>query len=462
MQFFSQYTLGIDIKNDSAAIVSLQSSAKGYKLAGHEIFALDPNIPITEKIGLLGRLVNNFIAEHKLDEAEVLISVPGKKTIIREISFPLSVRENLRETMRYEVEKYVPFSANDIYFDCQITNVDKKNNTLSVLLVVAKKDDLDPYLALQTEIGTMSSLETGSTIMAFGVGAENSVQWPAGTGILINLEEERLHCNLIKGQHLLLTQLVHPEDDDQEPGTRLREAIESICSKRDMGAALESIYYFDEGSSPQFAAPWVAALKLKPLPLPDMLPAANLLTAYFLALKGQQKPDGLTNLIPEKIRRRPTRTSMYITATLTILIVLLSFGLAGNFFFQKKMINKQLMVEMTRLNREVEGLPQMQEEIASLQNRISYLVNTAQQTTVMLDIINELSQLIPDTAWIEKFDFSKNYVRVDGSAESASALIEKLESSYLFKDVSFLTPVRKDRDNREQFSIGCTITRSEQ
>ena len=76
--------------------------------------------------------------------------------------------------------------------------------------------------------------------------------------------------------------------------------------------------------------------------------------------------------------------------------------------------------------------------------------------------MNELSHLLPNTAWIQKFDFSKDYVRIDGSAQSASALIEHLESSYLFEDVSFLTPVRKGKDNNELFSIGFTINSTEQ
>lgn len=460
MQLFSRYSLGIDIRNDSVAFVSLQSSAKGYKLVGNELYALDAGAPIKEKIGRIGRLANGFIEEHKVHEPDVLISVPGRKTIIRDISFPLSVQENLRETMRYEVEKYVPFAASDIYFDCQVTHVDKKNNILNVLLVVAKKVDLDPYLALQTEIGAMSSLENTATILAFGVGAAKGLQWRTGAGFLMNLEEGLLQCNLVKGPHLLLSRILHFENDAQDPGILLREAIDSLSSKCNMEPSKENIYYLDEGKSQIFSESYGVGLNLTPLPLPDLVPTANLLAAYFLALKGQLQPNGLINLLPENLRRRPNKTSRYITVALTALIVFLSLGLAGNFFFQKRMINKQLTDEMTRLNREADGLPRLQEDIALIQKRLEYLDATAQQKPIMLDILNELSQILPVTAWIEKIDYSKNRVRIDGSAESASALIELLEASYLFEDVSFLTPVRKGSDNKELFTIGFSITGS--
>jgi len=462
MQLFSQYTLGVDIQNDYATAVSLKSSAKGYKLAGEEIFALDQNVPLIERIQHLGRLITSYLGEHNIYEPEVLVSVPGDKIIIREISFPLSVKENLQETMHYEVEKFVPFSVNDIYFDCQVTDVNKEENLLKVLLVVAQKKYLDPYLALQTEIGAMSSLETTATIFAFGIGAENSVRWKSGSGICIRREGQGIQCNLVKGQYLLQTHVFNIENEEQEFEKALEEVVGSFCSARYPELSKQDIYYLNEGNFQQLAAQYKGVQTLTPLPLSDILPATNFLTAYFLALKGQRQPNGLINLLPANVRRRPTKTAMYIAVVLTGLILLFSAGLAGNAFLKKRVNDRQLTDEITRLDDEVSGLPSLQSALASSNSRIAYLRTVSEQKMTMLDIVDEISVLLPTTAWIEKFDFSEKGVRIDGYAESASALIERFESSALFEKVSFLTPVRKGKDDKERFTIGFTVNSSNQ
>jgi len=461
MQLFSQYTLGIDIKNDYAAVVCLQSRAKGYNLIGHEVFALDSEVPLTESVSRLGRLIHSFVTEHKLYEPDVLVSVPGDRIITREITFPLSVKENLRETMRYEVEKYVPFSVNDIYFDCQITVQDKKTNTLCVLLVVAQKEDLDPYLALQTEVGVMGSVETASTILAYGAGLGSDLEWRNGSGFLLNIENGRLRCNLVKDSRLLSSQLLPSTNTHNLSEPVLKEMCDSLLTNHSMPLTTEPIYCVDERGSGVFDVQVEGDVRLEPLPIPDTLPSANLLLAYFLALKGQRKPENQINLLPKNIRKKPSSAPTYIAVALTVLVLLLSIGLGGNFFFQKKMVYKRLTDEVTRLNREVDGLHRLEADITLLQNRISFLAETDMQTTVMLDIVSELSQLLPDEAWIQKFSFANNSVRIDGSAKSATVLIEQLEPSYLFQDVSFLTPVRKGADGKEIFTIGFVVSSSE-
>ena len=67
---------------------------------------------------------------------------------IRTLKFPLSVKENISQTLRYEMEKYVPIPLDAMYFDFIRYGESKNDNTLKVLLVVAKKENLDPFLEL--------------------------------------------------------------------------------------------------------------------------------------------------------------------------------------------------------------------------------------------------------------------------------------------------------------------------
>jgi Tfp pilus assembly protein PilN len=75
----------------------------------------------------------------------------------------------------------------------------------------------------------------------------------------------------------------------------------------------------------------------------------------------------------------------------------------------------------------------------------------------VLDVMRELTEQIPESAWLREFRLSGDAVTLTGQADSASALIPLLEESPLFTDVKFLTTIRKDRDGKEVFRIGLTL-----
>jgi general secretion pathway protein L len=78
-----------------------------------------------------------------------------------------------------------------------------------------------------------------------------------------------------------------------------------------------------------------------------------------------------------------------------------------------------------------------------------------------LNILKDLSRRIPEGAWVRKFDFSDKGVQIEGHADSASELIPLLETSPLFKDVAFLSPITKSKDGKERFRIGLKIKQIE-
>ncbi|MBU0484145.1 MAG: pilus assembly protein PilM [Proteobacteria bacterium] len=462
INLLARYTIGLEIKEDSAAIVALASGVKQSALAGHEVFALDRSKPVRERLAHLALMINNFIAEQKISEPDLFMAVPREITIIREIAFPLSVKENLRETMRYEIEKYVPFPANEIYFDCRISSEDKKTNRLNVLLVVVRKEDLEPYLTLQTEIALgISGIEINSTALAFGLGDKIAAIRDALPGLLLYLDDDKLQCNLLKDQHLLSSRILNLSALADDSLALSRE-VAAICDQHHLLAAVGTIFYLENEDSAKLLSLLGGDnnLRLTPLPMPEQLPAARLLTAYYLALKGQRQPTGLINLLPANLRKRPSRTSFYVSIGLIILIVLLAAGLGGNLIFHQRMIDRQLTGEINRLTKEVTDLPRQKEELAKIRARIDYLAATDRDALLLLDVINELSLLLPDTAWVEKLSFAPKASYIEGSAQSAADLIELLESSRLFKEVSFLTSVRKGPDDKERYRIGFAINRN--
>lgn len=86
-------------------------------------------------------------------------------------------------------------------------------------------------------------------------------------------------------------------------------------------------------------------------------------------------------------------------------------------------------------------------EIAALQTRRS-------ATAGRIASIEELSRILPDDAFLDGVSFESNRLVMDGAAASPEQLISALESSPLFQNVSFSSPVFRNLGERQShFSI---------
>ena len=74
---------------------------------------------------------------------------------------------------------------------------------------------------------------------------------------------------------------------------------------------------------------------------------------------------------------------------------------------------------------------------------------------LILDVLRELTETIPETAWLTEFRLTDKGIQLSGYAQSASELIPFLELSPLFEDVVFLSASTRDpRQGKERFHIG--------
>ena len=77
-------------------------------------------------------------------------------------------------------------------------------------------------------------------------------------------------------------------------------------------------------------------------------------------------------------------------------------------------------------------------------------------------MIEEVSRLLPDTAWLEALRVDGDTLEISGLAVSASALLPLFERSSVFHDARFAAPVRlaSERD-RERFNLKARIKRAD-
>lgn len=99
---------------------------------------------------VLKETLKKIIKSFKVKRGKVLISIPAQNTVVRFINFTYMPEEEIREAMRYELERYIPFPAEDVYFDYQILGIIERENTreYQLLLVVSPSEIIKPYLEI--------------------------------------------------------------------------------------------------------------------------------------------------------------------------------------------------------------------------------------------------------------------------------------------------------------------------
>lgn len=391
--------LGVAIRSEGVGITHVKGSISGAKTVFARFYAQDEDISLQDRLTAAHSLVIDFIRERRIGSTDVFIGIPDDHVMFRIIEFPLVIKENLRSTLTYEMEKYVPIPVADIYFDFTVIEENKANNRLKVLLSVVKKQEFDPYLLF------CRNLDTGvSSVEPLKVATLNGLLYLGG--------------EVISGETVQLFK-------DDAHAISLFKSLDS--SRR---------------------------LKVN-------IPSFEELPGFALAAKGIAKFPLSANLLPHEDRKRPSRLKYFILFGLMTIVLISALTWGGSALLRQRLALRSLEKEIERLKVEVDESEAARRRLEKVTRKLEILGNIRQNRLAAIDVLRELSQLIPDSAWIRDFSLKNDTLTIDGSAQKASDLIPLLESSPLFKDAVFLSAITRENDGKERFRIGLKLTSRE-
>lgn len=148
-------TVGLDIGSNSIKVAEVAPARGGVVvralgMAPTPPGAMENNIVVDAQ--LLGQAVKKLMKESGIGAKASVSSVSGQSAlVVRVIEVPKMSDAELAETMRWEVERHVPFAANEVIMDFQPidradTPPDAQN--MEVLLAVAQQDMIDRHVAM--------------------------------------------------------------------------------------------------------------------------------------------------------------------------------------------------------------------------------------------------------------------------------------------------------------------------
>jgi general secretion pathway protein L len=161
-------------------------------------------------------------------------------------------------------------------------------------------------------------------------------------------------------------------------------------------------------------------------------------------------PYSIDLISPEVLRRRRFWFRFEMAAVVFLLLSLL--GLPVAVVAGKTRHLQKLEGRLTEVRQQVEKLKGIRKRNRELLERFAVFGRLIQEHTRTVDILKELTEVLPQDTWLRTLSIKERRIYLQGSSSSATTAVKALEDSPLFKEVHFDSPVVK-RGGKETFKI---------
>ena len=103
--------------------------------------------------GDVAQVIRDLFSTNKIKGSRIATAVSGHAVIVRRVTMPRMDEDELRESIVWEAEEYIPFDVDDVNLDFAILEENDADNEMDVVLVAAKRDRIDEFVAVIEESG---------------------------------------------------------------------------------------------------------------------------------------------------------------------------------------------------------------------------------------------------------------------------------------------------------------------
>jgi general secretion pathway protein L len=393
--------------------------------------------------------------------ADISLSIPKAWTVIKIAEFPVTVKESLSNAISYELDRLTPFSAEDAFYDFRILK--ESNDKIAILIIAAKGDLVRPYLEA---LGASGLTPSKVAVNLSSIGALCQYVYKVKDFIFVEITKDNYEGGLFLDSFLSGAFTGNFETDEKQSKIdTIKEKIGSLMSVAQITSTPPSLIVLLRDRDPiledhvkqQFNMP-VRIIRESDVPFR----ASGYRKEIPFSAVGETvasllpREDGL-NLIKKRDQEK-TRTPMTFTVVLIMVLIAMwiLYMVAPLRIEGKRLeeIDRQVQVR----KEDVRAVEALKKEIGDLRLEISAVEDFKANRPMTLDILRELTTIIPKSTWLTRVRVSESTVNIEGYATSASTLLPKLETSKYFKKAEFASPTFRDkRMNADRFNIKMEI-----
>jgi len=180
--------------------------------------------------------------------------------------------------------------------------------------------------------------------------------------------------------------------------------------------------------------------------------------AQALAFTDPAQPNRMTHelrLLADGDTISSANREIWVQAALIGLLLLVALGLP--LYLNGKKLT-ELQEQIAQVRKQATVAIQLRQRLEQLTSGARYLVGKRKELPLRVATLEQLARLMPDDAWLNRLQVDGNQITIQGEADTATTLIEKLESSQDFVGARFTSPIRQNiRTNKEQYNLSAQI-----
>lgn len=445
-------------------MVALKKGLRDISVSGSRILDNFRQIPRNE----LKRLVQQFFRENRVRRENVVLGVPREQTVVRFLSLPAEVKNNLPQVVRFQVESFEPSEENGSYYDYAVLEeTTGEGARLSIILVLIKKAFLDEYLALFKELQIPLQSIQFSTFAIWNLllsGQDRPKQDVAfvlnfidGHVELVGLRADKLACtrfHRISGKGSLAQELLAEMENALSAARIPADGVDRILVA---GSEAESMRQLLSADISDIGVLTSKVRLRTPIALNATLP--NLATPIGLALEGLNPGHPVPlNIVPGSMRVKHSRVGYMTACTLLIALGLLAAGYFGREFYQERIFLTQLEDEIASLKPQVEEVDAIRKETQAVEEKIKYVQSLFCASDQNLELLAEMTSTIPDDTYLFYYSNRDGDIMFQGISQSASALLPMLSKSRHMKNLEPQSSFTRDPvSGKERFSMKARV-----
>lgn len=345
------------------------------------------------------------------------LGLPLKYFTLVSFTLPAAAADSLNEAVRYALMRHVSYDLDQAYINYHSL---QRDNYLYISALIAPKEAIGPYLKAAESAGI-----TLHTVFP------SIVYWARlmGDGVYIS-QDLNYGESLVQWDNRIVMQNwgeIRQDDETSflEETGRLLANVSALPSNLYTWQLSQKVEDVETGLGQEFKN----REKLK------------LGNGDFLAGKKQMEGYAI-NLLPEAILKQQKILNYMVLGGLIFFILSLSIFPLSKLAGQKRYLTK-LEHRIETFSAQAEELRRLREESNALMTSIETMAEMKNAYPSAINIFRELTDVMPETAWLTSMNYADRQLTIQGEADSATAVIEAVENSPFFREVRFSRPVSK-------------------
>ena len=164
------------------------------------------------------------------------------------------------------------------------------------------------------------------------------------------------------------------------------------------------------------------------------------------------------NLLPAEKRNTDSNRANKLTLLLVITAFCLFLAVLYVPLIKQDDLLNQLEIEISNSRDVVTKLKDLKLQKDALFDKASFLDSKHNDYIPVIDVLNELTRIIPDDTWLIRFSLSNGEIQLQGESSIASSMIQSIESSDILTDVKFRSPViNNEATRKDKFNISAKL-----